>query len=152
MVGIEEYEAQVERIACELRADAANVDIDVRRVVERWGEELRLFMTARVLKRSLQRDPEETTEHEYVDVPRDWWQTFKGQYFPEWLLRYFPVLYSPILRSTHTVINRTDVHICPHVAVPDTRAHLRFLVGELDPRPDATWERITPDGGTRLNR
>ncbi len=58
----------------------------------------------------------------WLDVPIDWWQHFKRDWFPDWLSKLCPVRY---FQHTTTQIKRYQ--ICPHINIPDQRQHIEFL-------------------------
>jgi len=53
--------------------------------------------------------------------PLDWWQYFKERWFPQWLIRKYPLDWEYIL-TKHTTLN-----VCPHIKFPDREPHLQFL-------------------------
>jgi hypothetical protein len=61
-------------------------------------------------------------------VPKTWWQMFKGQYFPKWLLTKFPV--------QNTVIHREFAQykaVCPHLYTDNYDKHLHWMAYSHDP-------------------
>jgi hypothetical protein len=64
-----------------------------------------------------------------VKVPETWWDAFKAQYFPYWLLRRFPD------RARYIDENVVHTHVCPHLNVTEEREHLQFLTPELEEQP-----------------
>lgn len=67
-----------------------------------------------------------TITEEYLFLPATWWQQFKVEYFPEWLLKYFPIAKKKytILHEFHTT------NICPHLETDPTKTHLEFLLSQ----------------------
>ena len=35
-------------------------------------------------------------EKKHIEFPADWWQAFKDSFFPEWLLKIFPVIHKRV--------------------------------------------------------
>lgn len=66
------------------------------------------------------------TKPEHIKVyrqwPADWWQAFKERWFPNWVLRRWPVRYETI-DIDRTIYTR----FCPHVKIPDNRPHISWL-------------------------
>lgn len=63
-------------------------------------------------------------EDKHEHVPTTWWQHFKQQCFPEYLLRRYPV-------KTRKIV--TILKICPHIDIDYDKGkmkHLRFFVGD----------------------
>ena len=61
---------------------------------------------------------ETTYEH-----PAGWWQMFKRDCFPEWLLKW-----SPVKMATSVAIPNLTVHVCPHKALaPENGNHIEFV-------------------------
>ena len=56
-----------------------------------------------------------------TQFPRDWWQAFRERWFPKWWLRLCPIQYKK-------VITKEIIKMCPHLAVPDNRPHVMFLL------------------------
>jgi len=54
-------------------------------------------------------------------VPLDWWQAFRGRWFPDWWLDRHPVKQ----RVIETLV--THRHLCPHLEIPDRSVHAAFL-------------------------
>ncbi len=56
-----------------------------------------------------------------MQYPRDWWQAFRERWLPKWWLRLYPVQYKK-------VVTREIIKMCPHLAVPDGKPHVMFLL------------------------
>jgi hypothetical protein len=65
------------------------------------------YLSIRLVVRMLSERPKDET----VSYPADWWQAFKEQYFPEWLLRHFPVKMESVIISIAAIY--------PTVAFPE---------------------------------
>lgn len=54
--------------------------------------------------------------------PKDWWQAFKEQWFPDFLKKRFPVKYEKVdvEKAFHTTV-------CPHLFTDPQRTHLEWL-------------------------
>lgn len=59
--------------------------------------------------------------HVDVEYPSDWWEAFKDRWFPEWMLRKWPV------KMTRIKINETRYAICPHLAAEPRHNHYMWL-------------------------
>jgi hypothetical protein len=111
--------------------------IAVRRILPDWllikselrhldliSEHLALELRAYVLERVHEEQP--------IAVPSSWWQHFKADCFPEFLLRRWPIRYD-------TPTYQRIVHMCPH-ATEDWAKHrdkhvLFLLFGPAGERP-----------------
>ena len=63
--------------------------------------------------------------------PLSGWQIFKERRFPKWALKRWPVQY-----RTFVVESVTNIwHTCPHLHIPDQKAHVEFLT--MDALPGA---------------
>lgn len=86
-----------ERLCREVTTDVLADDLSGRLEVE-----LRAFML-------------ETKRHHETDkisVPRTWWDHFKRDVFPDWLLFRYPPKY------TDHIVTITSLFVCPHLAIP----------------------------------
>lgn len=64
---------------------------------------------------------------ETIKIPASWWDHTKEQFYPLWLLKYFPVNYRNIV--VKRVVNTTN--ICPCIDVPqDQKKCLDFMYSE----------------------
>ena len=68
---------------------------------------------------------------ETYNHPATWWQGFKGTFFPQWLLRRYPV------RMTDIFITTEFTHVCPHLklAAKDP-AHIQYLMPTEELKPE----------------
>lgn len=66
------------------------------------------------------------------DFPASWWQHFKSQHFPLWLLDRFPVKMKRHAYVSHVTINR----ICPHDNVAPQAGPIRSVCLEWLETPD----------------
>ena len=51
--------------------------------------------------------------------PSTWWQHFKQSYYPEWLLRKFPVRYSESIGKKRVIFRRLATYPKANIAIPD---------------------------------
>ena len=58
------------------------------------------------------------------DVPVTWWDHFKLEIFPAWLLKRFPAK----TRRIETIINH--YHVCPHLNIASESDHLHFCLAD----------------------
>ncbi len=74
----------------------------------------------------------EHTEHkrETVDfeIPETWWDHFKQDCFPKWLLKYFPFKTKKLNMEVHSTWNKYVTRVCPHTASKEERVHLNWIV------------------------
>lgn len=71
---------------------------------------------------------EEKREIGAISVPTSWWQHFKHDCFPSWLLKHFPPKYE---RKTIYINEKKyyeTTNICPHVDTSDARPHIEFMM------------------------
>lgn len=62
--------------------------------------------------------------------PADWLQAFKERWFPVWALKRWPVAYRRI-----DIEERLYAAVCPHIADPERRTHLEWLVQTTEGEP-----------------
>lgn len=60
------------------------------------------------------------------EFPEDWWEAFKDRWFPEWLLKRYPVKYKRIY-----VNQKIYKSVCPHMITDGTREHYEFFYESL---------------------
>jgi len=70
----------------------------------------------------------ESDEIDHLSFPATWFEQFKGQYFPRWLLKRFPVVQKkyPYHRKVITKLMK----VCPHLNVKSQYDHLEFFLKE----------------------
>ncbi len=67
-----------------------------------------------------------TCKVETDGFPADWWEAVKERFFPEWLLKRYPVKYLTIkTKITNFVINK-----CPHINTMTDKDHIEFLISK----------------------
>ena len=65
--------------------------------------------------------------------PATWWDAFKERWFPQWMLRRWPVEYERIY------IDQQIFHaVCPHLNVKDKSTHVKWMYDISQGEPDAT--------------
>jgi len=74
-----------------------------------------------------------------VKYPASGWDSFKLQWFPEFMKSWFPVKYSE-------VTDRVQVYktICPHVSIPENMKHFEFMVNR---HPEDPYQSPIDFGG-----
>lgn len=65
------------------------------------------------------------------EIPKTWWDHFKLECFPKWLLKYFPVHYHKLHTEVHNTWIKKVTNICPHVSSKDERKHLNWVFSGL---------------------
>jgi hypothetical protein len=58
-----------------------------------------------------------------ISYPKDWWQAVKVRWFPAWLLKKYPAMY-----TTHEA-----VALYPDIEIPNHKPHVEFFVREDQP-------------------
>lgn len=109
----------------DLEGPAATVEATVRRSYRQSGVALEIYFEAGAIKT-------EAVAKETIQVPADWWSSFKLRWFPKWALVRWP----SEMRTINKVVNTT--RICPHVGFDarpgSNNAHTSWLDGN-----DATY-------------
>ena len=71
-------------------------------------------------------EPDEVINHVTIKNPATPWQFFKECYFPNAILRYFPVTY--VINIRPVKLRRVTVKMCPHLQIPERRSHIEFML------------------------
>lgn len=69
------------------------------------------------------------TYHRYFRWPENWIEAFKERWFPEFLLRRYPVKYhnETVVSSYH------HTKLCPHLSLGNERDHIEWLFLDFEP-------------------
>lgn len=71
---------------------------------------------------------EHKEHYTYRQTPKTWWQHFKKEVFPKWLLGKFPVEY-----DEETIQIKGKTYVCPHANVKwPNRKHLEFMTQDIE--------------------
>ena len=68
----------------------------------------------------------ESDEIDHLSFPATWFEQFKGQYFPRWLLKRWPVVQKKY--SYHRKVITQVTKVCPHLNVKSQYDHLEFFL------------------------
>jgi len=60
--------------------------------------------------------------------PANWWEAFKLEFFPSWLLEKYPVCYTTITTEIQ------HIHMCPHIQTQPQKKHIEWLMYEPKPK------------------
>jgi hypothetical protein len=117
-------EVQMERVMLEVfkfgvmsHMDMNNAQFQVepevyyRNMIDRMSREMVFKLTAKIAGQQL---PD-------IKYPADWKQAFKERWFPQWLLKKYPVKYKQFEVKA----------LYPYLAIPPHQEHLTFYVAEM---------------------
>lgn len=78
--------------------------------LEQVGRDMALHLTRRI--------PKETVAHFHIKYPKNWKEAFKERWFPNWLLKKFPVKYNEVKYDVEAFYDK--------VSLPDKQPYVVF--------------------------
>jgi hypothetical protein len=110
------------------------IKFDIDSMVDMVTEDLLFGMQANVTAVKGKRSSETKTDRDTVTklFPKTWFDHFKQDCFPKWLLTKYPADYETVLveiAKHHTTIT-TVTRMCPHLHTDPSNKHIEFLVRE----------------------
>jgi hypothetical protein len=86
-------------------------EVFYRNLIDRAGKDMVMRLTAKIAGQQL---PD-------IKYPADWKQAFKERWFPQWLLKKYPVKYKQFEVKA----------LYPYLSIPPHQEHLTFYVAEM---------------------
>jgi hypothetical protein len=70
----------------------------------------------------------ENEKDDYIMFPESWFQMFKSEFLPHWLLAHFPIKKRKYSFKVKTIYKVTNV--CPHLNIKSDRNHVEWISQE----------------------